>query len=84
MKHIDPETEARIKKIFEGDEHDRLGREWYARGSRLIDGVLIPSEPAHGARVNCLWNSDTKRWKPECTPPEIIPQAALSESDLEK
>jgi len=83
MKHIDPETEARIKKIFEGDEYDRLGREWYARGSQLINGILVPSEPAHGARINCLWNSDLKRWEPENTPPERIPQADFPESELE-
>ena len=81
MKRVDPETEDRIKKSFEGDEHDRLGREWYNRGSQLINGELIPSEPAHGARVYCLWNSETERWEPECTPPEMIPQAALSERE---
>ena len=58
----------KLNKIFEGDAHDRLGREWYVRGSKKINGNFVPSEPGHGARVHCLWNAKTKKWEPEHLP----------------
>jgi hypothetical protein len=63
------ELAERLRKIFEGDEADRLGREWYNRGSEDINGELVPAEPGHGARVYCLWNAESKRWEPENSPP---------------
>jgi hypothetical protein len=67
---FDPETVKRIQKIFEGDEAEQLGRAWYNRGSKNINGKLTPTEPEHGARIRCLWNGKTKKWEPEWIPPE--------------
>ena len=63
------ETMKRLQRIFEGDEADKLGLAWYNRGSKVRDGKLEPTTPAHGARVSCLWNARTKKWEPEAIPP---------------
>jgi hypothetical protein len=55
------EIRAELRRIFEGDNSDRLAREWKARGG----------PPPHGARIKCLWNSETKEWEPEVIPPEM-------------
>jgi hypothetical protein len=79
---IDEETIIRINKFFEGDEAEKLGREWYNQGSIEINGKLVPkAEPAHGARIGCLWNADTRQWEPECTPPLMLQQQAYSPDD---
>jgi hypothetical protein len=62
------EVREKLRKIFEGDDADRLGREWYEQGSKMVDGKPVPAEPGHGARVKCLWNSETKKWEPEGIP----------------
>jgi hypothetical protein len=69
---FDPETIKRIQKLFEGDEAEKLGRAWYARGSKDVNGKLVPTEPDPGARIHCLWNGKTKKWEPECIPPQHI------------
>jgi hypothetical protein len=67
-----PEVTAKLKKIFEGDEHDQLGRAWSENG-----GV-----PAHGARVHCIWNSRTKKWEPEHDPEKVLSRKKRNEEDV--
>jgi hypothetical protein len=74
---FDDKVLARLKKIFEGDEADKLGREWYNRGSVEADGKLVPTEADHGARIFCLWNAETKRWEPERIPPRHFEQTDI-------
>jgi hypothetical protein len=69
------EINALLAKFFEGDEADKLGRQWYNRGSVETGGKLVPTEPDHGARISCLWNAGTKRWEPECIPPIHLEQS---------
>ena len=59
--YITEETKEKLRKIFDGDEHDRLAREWFGRNCK--------GEPAHGARAYCLWNAKTKKWEREFPPP---------------
>jgi hypothetical protein len=56
------EIRAELERIFKGDEHDRLGREWKDRGGL----------PPDGARASCLWDAKTQTWKPEFPPPETV------------
>ena len=58
--YIAGETKELLNRIFEGDGHDRLAGEWLKRNRK--------GEPAHGARVFCLWNGKTKKWEPEFKP----------------
>ena len=63
---ISEETMEMLARVFGGDEADKLGRAWLdsvENGDVPVEPV--PPEPAHGARVYCLWNSETKTWEPE-------------------
>jgi hypothetical protein len=56
--------------FFSETEGERLGREWWNRGSRkLQSGEWANTEPADGALWKCRWNAKTKQWEPPFPPP---------------
>jgi hypothetical protein len=67
-----PETLQKLRDVFESEtEGERLGREWWDRGSRKVDGEWVSTEPENGAQWTCVWNAKTKRWEPPYPPPLI-------------
>jgi hypothetical protein len=70
---LSAETIQKLKDVFEYEtEGERLGREWYNRGSQKLEtGEWVNSEPADGAEWKCVWNAKNKCWKPPFPPPLI-------------
>ncbi|GHV77163.1 hypothetical protein AGMMS49942_19840 [Spirochaetia bacterium] len=64
----DRENIADFLKKTEGEEK---GWDWYCRGSEVINGELVPTEPDDEAEWNCRYNAQAKRWEPTSTPPII-------------
>ena len=71
------ETQARLKKIFEGSEEKQKGRAWeeiersdpaYVPGENIKDVLWkhhkMIVEPEHGAELKCFWNAYAKCWEP--------------------
>jgi hypothetical protein len=69
---LNSETLQKMRDIFASEtEAERLGREWWDRGSRKVDGEFVSSEPENGAEWKCVWNAKIKRWEPPYSPPLI-------------
>jgi hypothetical protein len=77
----DEETKKKLDSIFKRTNGEEKGWEWYCRGSEIIDGELVPTEPDDGAEWNCRYNAQAKRWEPTSTPPEMIRKTDLGDVD---
>jgi hypothetical protein len=79
-----PETLQKLRDVFESEtEAERLGREWWDRGSRKVNGEWVSTEPENGAEWKCVWNAKIKRWEPPCPPPLISrPDMTLKTSEI--
>jgi fructosamine-3-kinase len=54
------EFEAKIAKLFKKTEAEQKGWDWYCRGSKKVNGELVPAEPEDGAEWKCAWNAKKK------------------------
>jgi hypothetical protein len=65
------ELQKIVEETFKKSEGEQKGWEWYERGSEVVNGKLVPTEPEDGAELDCRYNAQTKRWEPASTPPII-------------
>jgi hypothetical protein len=68
---LSEDEQKNITDFLKKTEGEQKGWNWYERGSEVINGELVPTEPDDGAEWPCRYNAEVKRWEPESKPPII-------------
>jgi hypothetical protein len=79
---LSDEDRKNIAAFLKRTEGEQKGWEWYERGSEVVNGELVPTEPEDGAEWNCKYKAQTKRWEPTSTPPII--QKKIDPEDVDE
>jgi hypothetical protein len=80
-RRLSDDTSKKLADFLKKTEGEQKGWDWYERGSTVVDGELVPTEPEDGAEWPCRYNAQAKQWDPKSKPPIVLKKTVTSDEE---